>query len=58
MIKLILLFNLMVEKKLFYGGKQLSIPILNPTQLYDNFIFLFFYWSKTMKREKGRERIR
>jgi len=24
----------------------------------DNFIFLSFYWSKTMEREKGRERIR
>ena len=24
----------------------------------DNYVFLSFYWSKTMDREKGRERIR
>jgi len=24
----------------------------------DNLVFLFSYWSKTMKREKGRERKR
>ena len=24
----------------------------------DNLVFLSFYWSKTMKREKGKERIR
>jgi len=25
---------------------------------YDNFIFLFYDWSKTIEREKGKERIK
>jgi len=25
--------------------------------LCDNFFFLFFHWSKTMERKKGRDRI-
>jgi len=25
---------------------------------YDNLVFLFSHWSKTMKREKGREKER
>jgi len=26
-----------------------------PNNFYDNLIFLSFYWSKTIEREKGRE---
>jgi len=32
MIKSVLLFNLMVKKKLSHDGKQLSFSILNPTR--------------------------
>jgi hypothetical protein len=45
------IFNLMVEKKLSHGGKQLFFPMLNSTLLTTLF-FLFLIGQKQWREKK------